>query len=126
MIFQKFVIQVDAGLLQSTNGQITNVGVLITQNPPGRFGQVTFLLIDSVHVNNLFSIITAPADGDAKDYLGKTYSEWQNGDAPVYLATVIENSFQSRSVQEKLFIQVGDETQWEGYTNGLLNSGTYQ
>ncbi|KAM9351963.1 receptor-type tyrosine-protein phosphatase eta-like [Symphorus nematophorus] len=93
----KFSIKIDSDLLDSTNGPITAVGVLVTNTP---------------------SAITS----NLTKYLGNTYSQWKAGKTPVYLATARETSLQSRSEQNHLIMQVGDESTWEGYTNGALDA----
>lgn len=61
-----------------------------------------------------------------KASLGKTYDEWKKFQAPVYLAAVKSIST-SRSAGIHHTLQVGDESKWEGYTNGALIPGqTYQ
>ncbi|XP_041794912.1 receptor-type tyrosine-protein phosphatase eta isoform X3 [Chelmon rostratus] len=101
-VSNKFSLQINSTLLNSSNGPITHVGVLVTSNLPGD-----------------------PSNWG--DFLGKTYNQWKEGDTPVYLATVKENIFQSRSGESHLNIEVGDESEWEGYTNGALDhNGKYQ
>ena len=59
--------------------------------------------------------------------MGKTYDQWKAGDTSMYLATVKQTNRQSRSTGSNLNIEVGDETKWEGYTNGALDAtGEYQ
>lgn len=59
--------------------------------------------------------------------MGKTYNQWKAGETPVYLATVTETAFQSRSGENDLDIEIGDESKFEGYTNGALDAtGKYQ
>lgn len=76
-----------------------------------------------------FIVIPVPPDDTSNltKYLGKTYRQWKAGDTPVYLATVRENELQTRSGESDLIIEVGDDTTWEGYTNGVLDAnGKYQ
>lgn len=77
----------------------------------------------------LFSAVPIPP-GNTSDFtkhLGKTYAQWKAKDTPVYLATVTENTFQPRSEKTHLNIVVGDESKWEGYTNGALDpNGKYR
>lgn len=62
-----------------------------------------------------------------RTYLGNTYDQWTAKDTPAYLATVTKNTFQSRSGESKLTIEVGDESKWKGYMNGILvTGGKYQ
>ncbi|XP_070827425.1 receptor-type tyrosine-protein phosphatase eta-like [Chaetodon trifascialis] len=101
-VFNKFSLQINSTLLNSTNGPIRNVGVLVTNNLPGD-------------------------TSDWGGFLGKTYDQWKEGDTPVYLATVAENNLESRSGESHLNIEVGDGSAWNGYTNGGLDSnGKYQ
>lgn len=57
-----------------------------------------------------------------RPYLGKTYDEWKESRAPVYLAAVKSISI-SRSAGIHHTLEVGDESKWEGYTNGVLTPG---
>nr|XP_046249269.1 receptor-type tyrosine-protein phosphatase beta-like isoform X6 [Scatophagus argus] len=97
----KFFIQIDSRLLDNSNGPITHVGVLVT--------------------NNL------PADiSNWREYLGKNYEQWKAKKTPVYLATVRETISQSRSTENPLSIEIGNGVKWKGYTNGVLDaSGKY-
>lgn len=52
-------------------------------------------------------------------YLGNTYDDWKASQASAYLATVKSISG-SRSGETNHTLQVGDESKWEGYTNGAL------
>ncbi|XP_029290476.1 receptor-type tyrosine-protein phosphatase eta-like isoform X3 [Cottoperca gobio] len=102
MVYNKFILQIDSRLLNSTNGPITHVGVLVTNNPPDE-------------------------TSDWTKYVGKTYNQWRKKDTPVYLATVTKRLSQSRSGANDLTIEVGDESKWNGYTNGALDAnGKYQ
>ncbi|XP_063757414.1 receptor-type tyrosine-protein phosphatase eta isoform X2 [Eleginops maclovinus] len=104
-VHNRFTIQIKSSLLENTNGPITNVGVLVTND-----------------LKTLPGVIT-----DWKQFLGKTYKQWIKKDTAVYLATVTEKPFQTRSGQSHLTIAVGDETSWKGYTNGPLEAnGKYQ
>ncbi|KAG7244497.1 hypothetical protein INR49_030149 [Caranx melampygus] len=94
-VYNKFSLQIERRMLDGTNGPVTHVGVLVTENPPG---------------NNLSS------------FLGKTYHQWRAKETEVYLATIEEVSFQSRSGEGVITIIVGDETTWKGYTNGPLDA----
>ncbi|KAL7403339.1 hypothetical protein ABVT39_027926 [Epinephelus coioides] len=98
----RFTLQINSSLLNNISGPITHVGVLVTKKQPDATSNLT-------------------------KYLGKTYRQWKAGDTPVYLATVRENELQTRSGESDLIIEVGDETRWEGYTNGVLDAnGKYQ
>ncbi|XP_034071781.1 receptor-type tyrosine-protein phosphatase eta isoform X8 [Gymnodraco acuticeps] len=102
-LFSKFTLQIYDSLLDNTNGPITHVGVLVT--------------------NDLKSSDTA----NWTQYLGKTYSQWKTKHTSVYLATVTEIPFQKRSGESHFNIAVGDESHWKGYTNGALDAnGKYQ
>ncbi|XP_068458580.1 receptor-type tyrosine-protein phosphatase eta-like [Clinocottus analis] len=98
--YNKFTLQMETSLLNHVNGPITHIGVLVTDDLPG--------------------------DNSMK-YVGKTHKQWREKDTPVYMATVIENHFQSRSGAGHLNIEIGNESKWEGYTNGPLEAnGKYQ
>ncbi|XP_039989379.1 receptor-type tyrosine-protein phosphatase eta isoform X2 [Xiphias gladius] len=100
--YNKFSLEIDSQLLNDTNGRVTHVGVLVTNNHPGD-------------------------TSDLKTYLEKTYDQWRAKDTPVYMATVRETNLQSRSGENHLSIEVGNESKWEGYTNGALDAnGKYQ
>ncbi|XP_044047807.1 receptor-type tyrosine-protein phosphatase eta-like isoform X3 [Siniperca chuatsi] len=102
LLYNRFSLHIDSSLLNNTNGPITHVGVLVKRD-----------LFDGT--SNL------------TNYLENTYDLWKAGATNVYLATVTKNTFQSRSGENHLSIEVGDETKWEGYTNGALEaSGKYQ
>lgn len=67
------------------------------------------------------------ATSNLTEYLGKTYNQWRAKETAVYLATVEENIFQSRSAEDKLSIEIGDDSKWAGYSNGALDgNGKYQ
>ncbi|XP_076026454.1 receptor-type tyrosine-protein phosphatase eta-like isoform X2 [Genypterus blacodes] len=91
-----FSIKIEPSLLDNTNGPITHVGVLVT--------------------NNIKEVDTA----NMKQYLVKTYAEWSAESTAAYLATVTQIDLQSRSSSSELIFDIGDSTQWEGYTNGGL------
>uniref|UniRef100_UPI003AACB5E9 receptor-type tyrosine-protein phosphatase eta n=1 Tax=Centroberyx gerrardi TaxID=166262 RepID=UPI003AACB5E9 len=93
-----FSIQIDPSLLNGINGPITQVAVLVTDN------------INAVDTSNL------------TQYLVNTYQEWSIEATSVYLATVKDNLIQSRSGGNQLTINIGDETEWEGYINGVLKA----
>ncbi|XP_075944930.1 receptor-type tyrosine-protein phosphatase eta-like [Anarhichas minor] len=100
--YNKFTLQIESSLLNSTNGPITHIGVLVTNALPGDTSDFT-------------------------KYVGKTYKQWQQNDTPVYMATVVENIFQSRSGVSDRDIEIGDESKWNGYTNGALTAnGIYR
>ncbi|KAM3608811.1 uncharacterized protein V6R79_005192 [Siganus canaliculatus] len=102
LLHDSFNIHIEPEMLNNINGPITHVGVLITEEDPA----------DS---------------SDWKTYLGKTYSQWKDKETPVYLATVIETSSTSRSVESSLNVKIGDSTQWHDYNNGPLDpNGKYQ
>nr|XP_019957680.1 PREDICTED: receptor-type tyrosine-protein phosphatase eta-like [Paralichthys olivaceus] len=99
----KFSLQINRELLNDSRGPVTHVGVLVTNNPPDNY---------TSHL---------------KEYVGKTYDQWRDDKTPVYLATVRETKLQSRSAGNYLSITVGDETKWEGYSNGALDAnGQYR
>ncbi|XP_070687308.1 receptor-type tyrosine-protein phosphatase eta-like [Pempheris klunzingeri] len=92
-----FSLRINSSLLNSTNGPVTHVGVLVTNdNLPGDTDNLT-------------------------KYLGKTYEQWKASKTPVYLATVQESALQSRG-EHDLYIRVGDNSKWAGYTNGPLSA----
>ncbi|KAI4825979.1 hypothetical protein KUCAC02_021638, partial [Chaenocephalus aceratus] len=101
-LFSKFTLQIYYSLLDNTNGPITHVGVLVTND----------LKSDTANWTQ---------------YLGKTYSQWKTKHTSVYLATVTEIPFQKRSGESHFNMAVGDESHWKGYTNGALDAnGKYQ
>ncbi|KAI3371524.1 hypothetical protein L3Q82_024105, partial [Scortum barcoo] len=95
--YNKFSVQIKDNLLSNANGPVTHVGVLVTDN------------------------LTANAT-DLVRYLNKTYAEWKAKETQVYLATVTEKKYQSRSEMQHLTIEVGNESKWKGYTNGPLDA----
>ncbi|XP_056244328.1 tenascin-X isoform X2 [Seriola aureovittata] len=97
-VYNRFSLQINRQLLSDTNGPITHLGVMVTNSPSELSGK------------------------DLKTYLGKTYDQWKAKDTPVYLATIRETSVQSRSGDNDLSIEVGDESKWNGYTNGPLDA----
>ncbi|TNN87990.1 Receptor-type tyrosine-protein phosphatase eta [Liparis tanakae] len=100
--YNKFNLKVKTSLLSSVNGPITHVGVMVTDGYTGDISEFD-------------------------KFVGKTYKQWQEDDTPVYMATVVENSFLSRSGDNLLNIEIGDQSQWKGYTNGALEAnGKYQ
>ncbi|CAJ1057368.1 tenascin-X-like isoform X5 [Xyrichtys novacula] len=97
----KFVLQINSTVLSSTNGPITHVGVLVTDKEPSM--------------------------SEFRSYLGRTYDEWVEEKTLAYLATVIQMSSQSRSGDTQVTIEIGDDTTWKGYTNGVLRAnGEYK
>ncbi|KAM8891688.1 receptor-type tyrosine-protein phosphatase beta isoform 1-T1 [Spinachia spinachia] len=103
--YNKFTLQIESSLLNTINGPITHIGVLVTNKLPG-------------------------ATSDFTKYVGKTYQEWRKKATPVYMATVktvTDTSFTARSEEGSLDIEIGDDTKWEGYFNGALEAkGKYQ
>ncbi|KAJ3596594.1 hypothetical protein NHX12_002999 [Muraenolepis orangiensis] len=101
-----FTIEIEPSLLDSTNGPISHLGVLVTDS------------IDGVDSSNL------------KQYLDKTYQHWSAGTTTTYLATVkgnlstVGSGVRSRSVRDAgpLAVAVGDGGSWEAYTNGALKA----
>ncbi|XP_078113681.1 receptor-type tyrosine-protein phosphatase eta-like isoform X1 [Sander vitreus] len=103
-LYNKFTLQINPILLDSTSGPITQVGVLVT---------------------NTFSGNTS----DSLKYVEKNYNQWKAGETPGYMATVNNwtQPIQTRSVESYLNIEIGDESKWNGYTNGALDAtGHYQ
>ncbi|XP_062245321.1 receptor-type tyrosine-protein phosphatase eta isoform X2 [Platichthys flesus] len=99
----QFSLQINRELLNDTKGPVTHVGVLVANNPVG---------VDTSNLNK---------------YIGNTYDQWKKGETQIYLATVKETNPQSRSGENHLNIEVGDQTKWNGYTNGALEAtGHYQ
>ncbi|XP_028442176.1 receptor-type tyrosine-protein phosphatase eta [Perca flavescens] len=104
MAYNKFTLQIDPILLDSTNGPITQVGVLVTNTFSGNLS-------------------------DLVKYVGATYDQWKAGKNLGYMATVSNQTqpIQTRSVGSYLIIEVGDGSTWNGYTNGALEAtGRYQ
>ncbi|XP_054475501.1 tenascin-X-like isoform X1 [Anoplopoma fimbria] len=98
----KFTLQIENHLLDNINGPITHIGVLVTNTPPGDTSDLT-------------------------KYVGKTYKQSEKKETLVYMATVVNNTIQSRSGMSHQNIEIGDGSQWQGYTNGLLKAnGKYQ
>ncbi|XP_055078519.1 receptor-type tyrosine-protein phosphatase eta [Periophthalmus magnuspinnatus] len=92
-----FTINISRTLLNDANGPIKNVGVLVseTANDPSR--------------------------PEVVQYLASTYTEWEAGKTEAYLATVISvDTRAARDTTNTLSINVGDESMWNGYSNGLL------
>ncbi|XP_042268585.1 receptor-type tyrosine-protein phosphatase eta isoform X4 [Thunnus maccoyii] len=97
-VYNKFSLQISSELLVNTNGPITHIGVLVTDNSP------------DVNTSNL------------RAYLGKTYQQWSEKSTSVFLATVKDNDFLSRSGESYLIVEIGDESKWNSYTNGALKA----
>ncbi|XP_077938912.1 receptor-type tyrosine-protein phosphatase beta isoform X2 [Gasterosteus aculeatus] len=97
--YNKFNLQIKRGLLDSINGPITHVGVLVTQTDPGA--------------------------SDLTTYVSKTYQEWKEQATQVYMATVknlTETTVTSRSEEGPLDIEIGSENKWGAYFNGPLEA----
>ncbi|XP_019749602.1 receptor-type tyrosine-protein phosphatase eta-like isoform X3 [Hippocampus comes] len=95
-VYNRFTIQINSSLIADTSGPVTNFGVLVTEN------------IKEFDTANM------------SQYLGKTYQQWIDNQSPVYLATVKERNARSRSQENMLSVEIGDGSQWKGYTNGAL------
>ncbi|XP_051915969.1 receptor-type tyrosine-protein phosphatase eta-like isoform X2 [Hippocampus zosterae] len=95
-VYNRFTIQINSSLIADTSGPVTNFGVLVTEN------------IKEFHTANM------------SQYLEKTYQQWIDNQFPVYLATVKERNSRSRSQENMLSVEIGDGSQWKGYTNGAL------
>ncbi|XP_077372151.1 receptor-type tyrosine-protein phosphatase eta isoform X2 [Festucalex cinctus] len=95
-VHNRFTIQINSSLMVETNGPITHFGVLVTENIKES---------DAANLTN---------------YLGKTYQQWIDKQSPVYLATIKKRNAQSRSEENMLSVDIGDGSEWEGYTNGAL------
>ncbi|XP_028263428.1 tenascin-X isoform X3 [Parambassis ranga] len=90
-----FSIQIDLMQFDNSKGPIQYVGVLVANG-------------DFANSSNLGM------------YLGNTYGDWTKQKAPVYLATVRRTTFTRSS---DMVIIIGDDSTWEGYSNGALNPG---
>uniref|UniRef100_A0A3Q1EYV8 protein-tyrosine-phosphatase n=1 Tax=Acanthochromis polyacanthus TaxID=80966 RepID=A0A3Q1EYV8_9TELE len=90
----RFSFKIEHSMLNSSNGPITYIAVLVTSD--------------------------APENDDLKEYLGKTYTEWKEKKTPVYLATATNSIAKPQSKEDR--IVVGNGSKWKGYTNGALNS----
>uniref|UniRef100_A0A8C4DIL8 protein-tyrosine-phosphatase n=1 Tax=Dicentrarchus labrax TaxID=13489 RepID=A0A8C4DIL8_DICLA len=101
MLYNRFSIEIDRTQLNSTNGPITNIGVLVT---------------DDNEVNT----------SDLTTYLGYNYEQWKAKKTSVYLSTITDTNFQTRSGEGTVSIHIGDESKWHGYTNGPLDTGKYR
>ncbi|XP_029524358.1 receptor-type tyrosine-protein phosphatase eta-like isoform X3 [Oncorhynchus nerka] len=95
-----FSVQLTPSLLDSTNGPIKHYGVLVTSD-----------------INNV-------DQSNSSQYLVKTYQDWEAGSTTAYLATVKDNTNNSRRRKRagNIDIYIGDETSWKGYTNGQLKA----
>ncbi|XP_026220775.1 receptor-type tyrosine-protein phosphatase beta-like isoform X28 [Anabas testudineus] len=102
MVYNQFTVQIQFNLLKSSSGPVTNVGMLVTNNP-----------------NSLIQ-----TNQSLKQFLNVTYDQWISSGSPVYLATVKDFTIQSRSAVDYLTIKVGDASQWNGYNNGALSPKT--
>ncbi|XP_061677448.1 receptor-type tyrosine-protein phosphatase eta-like isoform X2 [Syngnathoides biaculeatus] len=102
-VYNRFTIQINTSLMVETMGPITHFGVLLTD------------------------IIKESGMANMSAYLGKTHQQWLGKQTPVYLATVKERTGQSRSEDNMLSVDIGDGSEWKGYTNGaLLANRRYQ
>ncbi|XP_064786416.1 receptor-type tyrosine-protein phosphatase eta isoform X3 [Oncorhynchus masou masou] len=95
-----FSVQLTPSLLDSTNGPIKHYGVLVTSD-----------------INNV-------DQSNSSQYLVKTYQDWEAGSTTAYLATVKDNTNNSRRRKRagNIDIYIGDKTSWKGYTNGQLKA----
>eukprot|EP00063_Salmo_salar_P005253 XP_013980088.1 PREDICTED: receptor-type tyrosine-protein phosphatase eta-like isoform X1 [Salmo salar] len=95
-----FSVQLTPSLLDSTNGPIKHYGVLVTSD-----------------INNV-------DQSNSSQYLVKTYQDWEAGSTTAYLATVKDNTNNSRRRKRagNIDIYIGDKTSWNGYTNGQLKA----
>ncbi|XP_035646574.1 receptor-type tyrosine-protein phosphatase eta isoform X2 [Oncorhynchus keta] len=95
-----FSVQLTPSLLDSTNGPIKHYGVLVTSD-----------------VNNV-------DQSNSSQYLVMTYQDWEAGSTTAYLATVKDNTNNSRRRKRaaNIDIYIGDKTSWKGYTNGQLKA----
>ncbi|XP_061578753.1 receptor-type tyrosine-protein phosphatase beta-like [Cololabis saira] len=100
----QFTIQINLSYLDYSRGPITHIGVLIGSK----------------------STINDTDGPSLRKYLGNTYDEFVHSPNIAYLATVKSNSFNSRSSEETLTFVLGDESTWNGYTNGRLTSSSYR
>uniref|UniRef100_A0A673B464 protein-tyrosine-phosphatase n=1 Tax=Sphaeramia orbicularis TaxID=375764 RepID=A0A673B464_9TELE len=102
-VYNKFTLRIEENVLNNTNGPIKYIGVLVTDNLGGFF----------TLINN--------------EYLSSTYNDWKAKKTTAYLATIQDIKPQSRSTNNTLTIQIGDESTWEGYSNGPLEAtGQYR
>ncbi|XP_028812745.1 receptor-type tyrosine-protein phosphatase eta [Denticeps clupeoides] len=96
--YNQFTLQLPVHLLDSSHGTITHYGILLTTNS----GTLSNEAI----------------------YLNKTFSDWKAGATPMYLAMVTKSQLQTRSDVSVLEVLIGDNSQYEGYTNGPLMAKT--
>ncbi|XP_029993262.1 receptor-type tyrosine-protein phosphatase beta isoform X5 [Sphaeramia orbicularis] len=100
-VYNKFTLRIEENVLNNTNGPIKYIGVLVTDN--------------------------LGTDSSKNEYLSSTYNDWKAKKTTAYLATIQDIKPQSRSTNNTLTIQIGDESTWEGYSNGPLEAtGQYR
>uniref|UniRef100_A0AAY4C634 protein-tyrosine-phosphatase n=1 Tax=Denticeps clupeoides TaxID=299321 RepID=A0AAY4C634_9TELE len=71
-----------------------------------------------------FSVFRLRTLSNEAIYLNKTFSDWKAGATPMYLAMVTKSQLQTRSDVSVLEVLIGDNSQYEGYTNGPLMAKT--
>ncbi|XP_030223102.1 receptor-type tyrosine-protein phosphatase eta isoform X3 [Gadus morhua] len=99
----RFTVNIEPQMLDSTNGPIRYYGVLLTDS-----------------LNDMDS-------SELKQFLNQTYENWSAGKATTYLATVkkVESGDRSRfkrEISRNLPVEIGTGEAWRGYTNGALRA----
>ncbi|XP_056455026.1 fibronectin isoform X2 [Gadus chalcogrammus] len=99
----RFTVNIQPQMLDSTNGPIRYYGVLLTDS-----------------LNDMDS-------SELKQFLNQTYENWSAGKTTTYLATVrkVESGDRSRfkrEVSRNLPVEIGTGEAWRGYTNGALRA----
>ncbi|CAL8296546.1 unnamed protein product [Boreogadus saida] len=99
----RFTVNIQPQMLDSTNGPIRYYGVLLTDS-----------------LNDMDS-------SELKQFLNQTYENWSAGRTTTYLATVkeVESGVRSRykrEVSRNLPVEIGTGETWRGYTNGALRA----
>ncbi|CAL8376120.1 unnamed protein product [Arctogadus glacialis] len=93
----RFTVNIQPQMLDSTNGPIRYYGVLLTDS-----------------LNDMDS-------SELKQFLNQTYEDWSAGRTTTYLATVKEVESGDRS-RRNLPVEIGTGETWRGYTNGALRA----
>lgn len=82
-------------------------------------------LIGDLHRTRVCGVLLTDVDqSNSSQYLVKTYQDWEAGSTTAYLATVKDNTNNSRRRKRagNIDIYIGDKTSWNGYTNGQLKA----
>uniref|UniRef100_A0A8C7J8E2 protein-tyrosine-phosphatase n=1 Tax=Oncorhynchus kisutch TaxID=8019 RepID=A0A8C7J8E2_ONCKI len=82
-------------------------------------------VIGDLYRTRVCGVLLADVDqSNSSQYLVKTYQDWEAGSTTAYLATVKDNTNNSRRRKRagNIDIDIGDKTSWKGYTNGQLKA----